>query len=182
MKLMICGLGVLAAALTFVPGANVEAKGVGEGLEFFHTLYEAKELLGIINTSAGLDDFTIITVQLGSEDAMIQSAMTTDLAIKMGVFPSNLVQDGKVYNRWGGSIILGHTPEGRMYLYTSKLPQEVCKGVIARDMAAFPYIGVNWTAMTDVKSAMNTCADGENAVIFSFDRNYPSELLTGPMP
>jgi len=106
---------------------------------------------------------------------MTQSEMTTDIAIKMGVFPSHLIHDGKVQNRWGGSLIIDHTPEGRMYLYTSKLPQEICKGVISRDVAAIPYVGVDWFDMADAKTAMGRCTEGDN----SLSRYASSVVLPG---
>ena len=179
MKFMIFGTGPVGivfsvAFLLLIAGFTTEAV---EAAEFGNDIHEFQEILGLVNTGAGLDEFTIITTELGSEEPMVQEDMTTKMAIQMGVFPSNMVIGDKVQNRWGGAVIVGHTPEHRMYLYTDKLSKDVCRAVISRNVAGFQYVGVDWKDMTDAKTAMGNCSDGENTLVMSFDPQYSLDLL-----
>lgn len=178
MKFMIFGLnpvGIIfgVAALLLLAGF---AERAIETAEFGKAVHEFKEMFGLINTQAGETDFLLATAQL-SQYPQAEGDMTTALAIKLGVFPSNLVEGDRVHNRWGGAIIVDHTPQHRMYLYTDKLPKEACRAVISLNSAGFQYVGVDWKDMTNAKAAMDNCTDGDNTLVLSYDPQYSLELL-----
>lgn len=178
MKFMIFGANpvglILGVAVLLLLGGFAEQ--AIETAEFGNDFHEFEQMLGLINTQAGETDFLVATAQL-SEYPQVEGEMTTPLAIKLGVFPSNLVEGDTVHNRWGGSLIVDHTPEHRMYLYTDKLPKEACRAVISLNASGFQYVGVDWKDMTNAKAAMDNCIDGDNTLVLSYDPQYSLALL-----
>lgn len=178
MKFMIFGtspVGLILSVAVLLLVAGLAEQAI-ETAEFGNDVHEFEEVLGLINTQAGETDFLLATAHL-SEYPQAEGEMTTPLAIKLGVFPSNLVEGDKAHNRWGGSIIVDHTPQHLMYLYTDKLPKEACRAVISLNSAGFQYVGVDWKDMTNAKAAMDNCTDGDNTLVLSYDPQYSLELL-----
>ena len=165
-------LGAMLAVLSTVELSDyIEmANTAHEGVEAYHGVQDIKGISGFAMVFAGITNFEAFDPSLGTE-------IDNPLALKLHIFPDDMVHDGQPRNPWGGRIILGHTSARQMYFYTERVPGTACASLVAANMLGFPYAAVNSTITAPAAAAKAGCIDGDNTVLLSFDRVYPEALL-----